>query len=78
MKKPYFELKKSGKTILGQQYYFVLNASNGETVATSEMYATKQGAKEGIEVVKRAVNAAPTKDLTGEGLIGGIGGGMRI
>lgn len=67
-RKPYFEIIKSGKTLLGQSYYFVLKASNGEVVSTSEMYATKQGAREGIAAVKRAVSLAEVKDLTGEGM----------
>lgn len=72
-RKPYFELKKSGTTLLGQSYYFVLKATNGEVVSTSEMYDSKQGAKNGIDAVKRAVSAAETKDLTGEGMSRGFG-----
>ncbi len=46
-----------------KQFYFVLIAPNGEIIATSEMYKTKQSCKKGIEAVKRYVTA-PTKDLT--------------
>ncbi|WP_313683337.1 YegP family protein, partial [Pantoea sp.] len=44
----YYILKKSTKTVQNQKYYFVLKASNGETIATSEMYSTKQAAQNGI------------------------------
>ncbi|MDT3848016.1 MAG: YegP family protein, partial [Vibrio anguillarum] len=33
-------------------YYFVLKADNGQVIATSEMYASKQGAESGIASVK--------------------------
>lgn len=36
----------------GGQYSFVLKAANGETILTSERYATKAGAINGIESVK--------------------------
>jgi uncharacterized protein YegP (UPF0339 family) len=48
------------------QYHFVLNASNGEIVATSERYKTKAGAKKGIESVKTNASGAPVVDETGE------------
>jgi uncharacterized protein len=37
-------------------YHFVLKASNGEVVATSQVYTTKQACQKGIESVKK--NAA--------------------
>ena len=55
----YYVLNKSG-TALNQKYYFVLKASNGETIATSEMYSTKQGASNGIRSVQ---DNGPTKDI---------------
>jgi len=42
------------------QYYFVLLAPNGEVIATSEMYRTKDGCKHGIEAVKKY---APTAQI---------------
>ena len=48
------------------QYHFVLKASNGEIVATSERYKTKAGAKQGIESVKTNASGAPVVDETGK------------
>lgn len=47
------------------QYHFVLKAANGETIATSERYTTKDAAKNGIESVK-ANASARVDDETGE------------
>jgi uncharacterized protein YegP (UPF0339 family) len=44
-----FELKKSNDG----QYRFSLEASNGQTILTSELYTEKRGAQSGIESVKR-------------------------
>jgi uncharacterized protein YegP (UPF0339 family) len=46
------------------QYYFTLNASNGETLGISEMYTTIRARNNGIEAVKRDAPNAPTEDLT--------------
>lgn len=54
-----FEIKFS-KT---KRFYFVLKAKNGEIVATSELYTSKQNCKKGIAAVKRSFFAC-TKDLT--------------
>ena len=54
-----FVLKKSGT-----QYMFNLKAGNGEIIATSERYATKQGALNGIESVKKNAPGATTEDQT--------------
>ncbi|MCZ4319603.1 YegP family protein [Aequorivita viscosa] len=43
-----FELKKSG-----DKFHFVLKASNGQVILTSQMYATKASATNGIESVKK-------------------------
>lgn len=59
----YFLLKKSQKRT-GQPYYFILCASNGEPIATSEMYASKQGAQNGIRSVKENAPEAEIRDLT--------------
>lgn len=48
------------------QYYFLLKAGNGETIAQSEMYTSKSGAKNGIESVKANASTAPVEDETGE------------
>jgi uncharacterized protein YegP (UPF0339 family) len=47
-------------------YRWVLKAANGETIATSEGYASKSGAKNGIESVKKNASDATTDDQTGE------------
>ena len=44
----YFELKSAA----GAQFMFNLKAGNHEVVLTSESYATKQGATDGIDSVK--------------------------
>ena len=56
-----FVIRKSG-----EQYDFVLKSGNGETIATSERYTTKQGARDGVEAVKRTAADADTEDATGE------------
>ncbi|MEZ4857857.1 MAG: YegP family protein [Flavobacteriaceae bacterium] len=43
-----FELKKSG-----DQYHFVLKAGNGQVILSSQMYASKASAMNGIESVKK-------------------------
>jgi uncharacterized protein YegP (UPF0339 family) len=43
-----FELKKSG-----DKFHFVLKAGNGQVVLSSQMYATKASAMNGIESVKK-------------------------
>jgi uncharacterized protein YegP (UPF0339 family) len=45
------------------EYYFVIKARNGEIIATSEMYKTKQSCKKGIASVKRTW-LAKVVDLT--------------
>jgi len=40
------------------EFRFRLKAGNGEIVATGEGYATKDGAKKGVEAVKRAAAEA--------------------
>jgi uncharacterized protein len=54
-----FVLKKSDS-----QYMFNLKAGNGEIIATSERYTTRQGALNGIESVKKHAPGAPTEDQT--------------
>tara|TARA_R110002020_G_scaffold35530_9_gene107145 strand:- start:9769 stop:10089 length:321 start_codon:yes stop_codon:yes gene_type:complete len=43
-----FELKKSG-----DKFHFVLKAANGQVILTSQMYATKASAMNGIESVQK-------------------------
>ena len=45
-------------------YYFRLKAANGQIIAASEGYASKQGAQDGIAAVKLLAPTAPTVDLT--------------
>jgi len=40
------------------EFRFRLKAGNGEIVATGESYPTKDGAKKGVDAVKRAAAAA--------------------
>jgi uncharacterized protein len=46
------------------QYYFHLKAENGEIIAASQGYASKQGAETGIAAVRRCAPIAQTADLT--------------
>jgi uncharacterized protein YegP (UPF0339 family) len=57
--KPKFVLKKNRKG----EFIFSLKAANNEVIATSEAYASKQGAKNGIESIR--VNA-PVAELDDE------------
>jgi len=50
-----FEKRKSEEKAFKQPWYFVLKANNGEIILQSEMYATEQGADNGIEAIKAAV-----------------------
>jgi|SRR5690554_5390722 len=50
-----FELKQSG-----EKYHFVLKAANGQVILSSQMYASKSSATNGIESVKKN---APTDSL---------------
>jgi uncharacterized protein YegP (UPF0339 family) len=54
--------KKNGST--NAQYYFTLNASNGQVIGTSETYTTSQARDGGIAAVKAYAPTAPTIDLT--------------
>lgn len=57
---PKFEIFKS----TNGKYYFRLKASNGEIIAQSEGYSSKQGAQDGIASVKKNAPIATTVDLT--------------
>jgi uncharacterized protein YegP (UPF0339 family) len=59
----YYVIHKSKKTT-NQPFYFVLHASNGEAIATSEMYASKDGAKNGIKSVQSNGSTTDVRDKT--------------
>ena len=46
-----------------EKFYFVLKARNGEVIAVSEMYESKQGCKKGIRAVRKML-FAPVVDET--------------
>ncbi len=55
-----FELK----TGADGKYHFSLKASNGQIIASSQMYKTKNGALNGIESVRSHAADATLKDTT--------------
>lgn len=57
---PKFELK----TAKDGQFYFNLTAKNGQVIATSEMYTTKDAALNGIDSVKQNAPLAEMEDMT--------------
>ena len=65
MPRPKFELKKSD-TATDQPYHFNLTAKNGQVIASSEMYASKAAAENGIRSVKENAPLAEVDDRTGE------------
>jgi uncharacterized protein YegP (UPF0339 family) len=48
----------------GEQPYFTLKASNGETVGSSQMYSSPTAMQKGIESVKSNAPTAVVEDLT--------------
>lgn len=58
-----FELKKSANG----KYHFNLKASNGQVVATSQMYESKESALNGIESVRSNAPDAKLDDQSGDG-----------
>lgn len=46
------------------EYRFALKAANGQIIAISEGYSSKDGAKNGIESVKKNAAGAEIVDLT--------------
>ncbi|MCI5059505.1 MAG: YegP family protein [Alphaproteobacteria bacterium] len=58
MAHPAFQLKKAKN----DQYYFVLTAKNGQVIAQSEMYNSKDAAQNGIESVKTNAPVAEMDD----------------
>ena len=57
MRRGRFVLKENEKG----DWYFVLKASNGQVIATSEIYETRQGAENGIRSIRYT---APFAKLT--------------
>jgi uncharacterized protein len=53
------------KEAKGGKHHFVLTAPNGQVIASSQMYASAQTCKQGIEAVKRAAAEADVEDTTG-------------
>ena len=60
MAEAYYELRKSKDG----QFYFNVIASNGEPVATSEMYPTKSNATRGTNAVRDAASTTVIQDKT--------------
>lgn len=46
------------------QFYFTLLATNGEVIATSEMYQTEASCRKGIRSVRKNAVIAITEDCT--------------
>ena len=44
-----------------EQFYFLLVATNGETIGNSEMYSSEAAREGGIDAVKREAPAAPVE-----------------
>lgn len=59
--KPWFEIFKDARG----QFRFRLKAPNGEIIATSEGYTTKQGCQYAVNCVKQYAPIAEVRDLTG-------------
>jgi len=55
-----FELKKSENG----KFHFNLKAGNGQIVATSQMYASKESALNGIDSVRKNAPDAKLEDLS--------------
>lgn len=54
-----FELK----TASSKQPYFILKASNGQTIGKSEMYQSEAAARKGIESVKKNCASTEIKEV---------------
>ena len=57
-----FEIRDSKSST--QPYYWRIIASNGQVLATSETYTTKQGCRDAIDIVKRGAAPALVADQT--------------
>ncbi len=56
-----FTIQKSAKN---GQFWFRIVASNGQILATSEMYAAKASAEGAIASIQRSAGSAPIDDET--------------
>ena len=60
-------MKHFGKFVIKRssngKFFFVLNAANGEVIAMSELYETKQSAYKGIAAVKKSLLAGIEEDI---------------
>lgn len=54
------------KQAKNDQYYFVLTAKNGQTIAQSEMYNSKSSAMNGVESVRENAPNAEVEDLSAQ------------
>lgn len=59
----YYEIRRSEKNTR-QPYYFVLVATNGQVIAMSEMYSSKQAAQNGIRSVQENAQTEDIRDKT--------------
>jgi uncharacterized protein YegP (UPF0339 family) len=59
----YFDIYKSTKT---DQYWWVAKGENNKTLCSSELYTTKQAAKDTIKVIRAGAGDAYVYDETGE------------
>lgn len=57
-----YEIRRSSST--WQPYYWRIVAGNGQVLATSETYTSKQSCKTAIASVKSQGSTAPVQDLT--------------
>ena len=65
MPQAYFEIFiEKGEDPEKQRYRFRLRAPNGEIIAASEAYESKQNCKDGIEAVRTYAKYAMLQDLT--------------
>lgn len=60
----YFEIWKN--SALKQYWWVVKSEGNHQTLATSEMYVSKQGARNAIEIIAKESLGKPVYDKTGE------------
>ena len=58
----YFEIHKN---LALSQYWWVVKAANHQTLATSEMYTSKQSCRNAIDVIVTQGNGRPVYDKTG-------------
>lgn len=57
-----FVIKRSNS--VAQPYFWIIKSSNGQTLATSETYVSKDSAKSAIATVKANASAATVEDDT--------------